>query len=144
MSQLEQAVAAIAQQTVANMLPQIVAAVQGQMGTQGVAVGAGTNLAAAQVAQPAPDPFGGLGAATVQPTVTPQMVQELITPYLANEQHKQAFIAQMPAIPRLTSFRRCTPVSSRWSHRLPAGPYNRRRLLAAHRRSSNNPRCPVV
>jgi hypothetical protein len=98
MSQLEQAVAAIAQQTVANMLPQIVAAVQGQMGTQGVAVGAGTNLAAAQVAQPAPDPFGGLGAATVQPTVTPQMVQELITPYLANEQHKQAFIAQMQAL----------------------------------------------
>lgn len=55
--------------------------------------------AAPAAAAPAANPFGAAPApAAAAPAVTPQMVQELITPLVGNEQIKAALHAQMQAM----------------------------------------------
>lgn len=52
----------------------------------------------AQAAAPPANQFGLGGAATVQSTVTADMIQQLIMPLIQNEQAKAAIIGQMQAM----------------------------------------------
>lgn len=97
---IDAAVQQIVQQTVAAMLPQIVAAVQAQMGNAApAAVPSPTpapTVAPTVVPAPAPDPFGGLGTpATAPQAVTPEMVQSLVMELTSHPTHAEMYKQQL-------------------------------------------------
>lgn len=100
-----------------EQLAQIHAALTAMHGTLGQVIAALPSLAQAPAPAPAPaaaaanpfgaapapaaaaaNPFGAAPAPAAAPAVTPQMVQELITPLVGNEQIKAALHAQMQAM----------------------------------------------
>lgn len=99
MSDINAAVQALITSTLQQALPAIVQAVLQQLPQN--AAPAATNpftpapAAVQQLAQPGADPFGGAAQQAV--TVTPDMVQAVIMPLIANEQCKAELMAAMAA-----------------------------------------------